>query len=777
MVGEVRHGNFIRNAEEVEGIYDIEKADSTDELNQTNQLYEPDEGTQLWEAISNNVNSQEKKQKSGTVDPPSRSSNYVATKTSNQKHNDGSLSKTGMCSIMPRKPDPVITRGPLPLITSTHRPILDAEKQAWQPIVQNEKHEHPVTNQTNVGSIHRQWLGVTPKSLSHPQSPQLPFQMDQQPIHAYQVVPGSYNLQHSNGGTRGAYQPPSDRQIILFHEKLASSVNSKYQARDADASDVARLDEVKSGTKYTEEKPRLKKLLKLAREEVDRALSISNPTIVDGIVLPFETPRAAYLPIFLWPVGETYHDSLWTLSHKLAAVETENRGENRDSGGNVRRSRAPYNPEELILHTILKESHAKLGNMSVGPPEQWKNAVHYVVAESKTVLQVNQFLFEALQGDLDGLNHQGAQDQTSRDKIESLKEKSIIFGLSEKIFHAFVPREYESPLVDKYWGSVYEILSGKDRAALHNVSLHLEKLWDLIQDLHKGRCNENSNEQAIHIPQALPAAFQQLVMFFVLSSSPGNLETATVTSFENCKALLLEGKKQLILMTYTFDVRGGVDFKTVDPQTLMALMMSNLVTKISPEGECDLTEVYSEYAMDIQHMVRERASVQVYDKINLLQEEIGAIKAGLVQQNSVLRGFRSIIWENCHGTGLTTIVVDRILEKIEQRIEDFDELRVQADNARLLAAQSISLKAENNSKAILVFTVTTIIFLPLSFVTSYLGMNTSDLRSTNSGQSLFWTVGVPLTLVTLGFALVAAFFGSLRQRALRAMKWFKDKHD
>lgn len=513
--------------------------------------------------------------------------------------------------------------------------------------------------------------------------------------------------------------------------------------------------EAEPGTGYPQEKPRLKKLLKLARKEVCRALSIKKTPVVERFILPFEVPKADHLPIFLWSIGGTESNTEDYPSRNLPAVR---------------------NPEELILHKVLKEAHVKLGDMSGGLPGQRENAVHYEIAESKTALEVNLFLFETRRRGLHTSDQEGLQDHIGRENAESLTEKGTIFDLSDKILHAFVPRECESPVVNKYWGSVFGFLAGKAVAGSRNFILRLKVLWPLIQDIHRGVHTTGGSKQAFHIPQALPAAFQQLVMFFVFSCGT-SLEAATMTSFENCKALLLEGKKQLILMTHTFDLRDRVDFKAVDPQALLALMMSNLVTKISPEGDCDLTEVYSEYALDIQHMVRDRASVQVYDKIKLLQEEIDVIKAGLAQQNSVLRDLKSIIWESRHGASLTTNVVDRVLESIEQRIEDFDELQVQADNARFLAAQSISLKAENNSKAILVFTVTTIIFLPLSFVTSYLGMNTSDLRSTSAGQSIFWTVGVPLTLVVLGFALVAAFFGSLQQRALRVMKWFKDKHD
>lgn len=53
--------------------------------------------------------------------------------------------------------------------------------------------------------------------------------------------------------------------------------------------------------------------------------------------------------------------------------------------------------------------------------------------------------------------------------------------------------------------------------------------------------------------------------------------------------------------------------------------------------------------------------------------------------------------------------------------------------------------------AIYVFTVVTIIFLPISTVSGILGMNTADVRNMDNGQWVFWAAAIPLTtLVVLG---------------------------
>lgn len=141
-------------------------------------------------------------------------------------------------------------------------------------------------------------------------------------------------------------------------------------------------------------------------------------------------------------------------------------------------------------------------------------------------------------------------------------------------------------------------------------------------------------------------------------------------------------------------------------------------------------------------------------------------------------------------------VLDCVLGQLQQQREDLREFQHQAEAARdrvgptlpfllyiptyfsLLEieialftdlihaprqrAQSISLKTESDNKAILVFTTVTIIFLPLSFVTSYLGMNTADVRNTSSTQGVFWAMGLPISLTVLGLAWMVAYSVELK---------------
>lgn len=67
------------------------------------------------------------------------------------------------------------------------------------------------------------------------------------------------------------------------------------------------------------------------------------------------------------------------------------------------------------------------------------------------------------------------------------------------------------------------------------------------------------------------------------------------------------------------------------------------------------------------------------------------------------------------------------------------------------------MQQEDQGKAVLVFTIVTVVFTPLSFVTSYLGMNTADIRDMSSSQTLFWVISAPLTVVIITIILFVAF--------------------
>lgn len=69
----------------------------------------------------------------------------------------------------------------------------------------------------------------------------------------------------------------------------------------------------------------------------------------------------------------------------------------------------------------------------------------------------------------------------------------------------------------------------------------------------------------------------------------------------------------------------------------------------------------------------------------------------------------------------------------------------------------LTLLAESNNRAILVFTILTIIFLPLSFFTSYFGMNLKGIADTGRTERYFWTVCGSVTAFVVGLTIIFGF--------------------
>ncbi|KAI0456669.1 hypothetical protein F5B21DRAFT_502274 [Xylaria acuta] len=85
------------------------------------------------------------------------------------------------------------------------------------------------------------------------------------------------------------------------------------------------------------------------------------------------------------------------------------------------------------------------------------------------------------------------------------------------------------------------------------------------------------------------------------------------------------------------------------------------------------------------------------------------------------------------------------ITQLKEREADLHRMNMHFDKALknlldicIIEQNDRSVVADTMNKAILLFTGITVVFLPLSFVTSYLGMNLSDIRETTIDQAWFW---------------------------------------
>lgn len=75
--------------------------------------------------------------------------------------------------------------------------------------------------------------------------------------------------------------------------------------------------------------------------------------------------------------------------------------------------------------------------------------------------------------------------------------------------------------------------------------------------------------------------------------------------------------------------------------------------------------------------------------------------------------------------------------KSRQRLAALEQLLRRVQRLTDDTKTRVEINDDDHGKAILMFTIVTLVFLPLSFVASFLGMNTADIRNQTANQMLY----------------------------------------
>ncbi|KAI1073921.1 hypothetical protein F5B20DRAFT_574473 [Whalleya microplaca] len=116
-------------------------------------------------------------------------------------------------------------------------------------------------------------------------------------------------------------------------------------------------------------------------------------------------------------------------------------------------------------------------------------------------------------------------------------------------------------------------------------------------------------------------------------------------------------------------------------------------------------------------------------------------------------------------------------KKLEKDIHQISQLLLNCDWMVEQVRELTEIMKDDQGRAIFIFTTVTIIFLPLSFVATYISMSGGTTGQDWSGiQALFWEVAGPLTLGVLTFCLFVAQRENIANAILaqwveKAMTW------
>ncbi|UKZ62641.1 uncharacterized protein TrAtP1_003881 [Trichoderma atroviride] len=126
----------------------------------------------------------------------------------------------------------------------------------------------------------------------------------------------------------------------------------------------------------------------------------------------------------------------------------------------------------------------------------------------------------------------------------------------------------------------------------------------------------------------------------------------------------------------------------------------------------------------------------IYDQAQFLTDLDAASKLSATDAG----GFRSLFLADCANL-------------VEQREYEFRRNTEYAEDLERETTYKMEWTKDRQENAIYAFTLVTIIFLPLSAISSIFGMNTNDIRNMDFDQWLYWAIALPVTILMIFIAL------------------------
>ena len=273
-------------------------------------------------------------------------------------------------------------------------------------------------------------------------------------------------------------------------------------------------------------------------------------------------------------------------------------------------------------------------------------------------------------------------------------------------------------------------------------------------------------QDLLPLPEAFSKAWLHLMTAFVLAAQTTFTEKVPFSNSPVSKHLHAvaqefdTGRKEI--MTRLRSTTDLEDLEICSSNSLLALFLSNAASDIMHDHRRpDVATAYNDYFKRLEFNITEDPRPRSHQEtLRFFLQEVEAILITLQHQLSVLDAFQQSLEQQSAASAQTLllyslgesrqeVVVSNLLARVDGRIDRFKGLQQRAQDLGEWHQAQMQNNKDRQERAIFVFTVVTVIFLPMSFVSSVFGMNTNDVRNMSYDQWAYWAAGVPLTVVVI----------------------------
>ncbi|PNY27290.1 Uncharacterized protein TCAP_02785 [Tolypocladium capitatum] len=408
------------------------------------------------------------------------------------------------------------------------------------------------------------------------------------------------------------------------------------------------------------------------------------------------------------------------------------------------------------------------------------------------------------------------------DAVRRLYEDRIdIFNTADDLFQLFFPKDFDGPTAGKFWASMPNIDSDPTTPVSQIVLLELKALLkSMSQEIQAFQSilsyAEEKERANVDLPREFVTAWLHVVSGMVATSGAVGIWRVHLSKAES---LIGDGMQRIIQGMSSWSL---LDSAAVLPMEVMFLVAMELLRDQVGKAD-DIADTYSQFLNSLDTDIATKPSDRSYQhSIDLVQQEMTAIKRTLTKQRLIMDSIRSNLWavdgqelltgagddgsrrrrnrrdaatgwdppagretaryyptyepglgrtaNDYMGLGDEMLVEDLEEESklsptdrlgfrgllvvecarlIEQREFEFRRYTEYAEDLERAVVYKMDWTKDRQENAIYAFTVVTIVFLPLSAISSIFGMHTADVRDMEYGQWLYWAVALPVTLIVI----------------------------
>ena len=250
------------------------------------------------------------------------------------------------------------------------------------------------------------------------------------------------------------------------------------------------------------------------------------------------------------------------------------------------------------------------------------------------------------------------------------------------------------------------------------------------------------------LPDAFSKAWLHLITAIVLTAEKSLI---TASSFDenavskHLRAIpgeLERGKIEIMARLHSVDLD---DLEVCTESSILALLVNENADDVM-HGTPDVVTCYTTFFQRLEFDVTDDPSPRLHQqKILHFLQEVEAISATLESQLSVVDTFQQSLEQQTAGNDAVliyslgqsrqSVVIEDCKARIGGKIDKFKGLQKRAEDLGEWHRNEMDTHKDRQENAIMVFTIVTIIFLPLSFVSSVFGMNTKVRMSTSKAAA------------------------------------------